>query len=71
MILVVNNRLVEGCAPLRRALDYVYVEYAKQKPDFIYLALQLPCKCLLPIIKVTVGAEKRHVLSQMVLPEIM
>jgi len=43
MVLFVNHRLVDGCAAIKRAVEDVYVEYSnKQKPPFMYLALQVP-----------------------------
>ena len=43
MVLFINHRLVDGCAAIKRAVEDVYVEYSnKQKPPFMYLALQVP-----------------------------
>jgi DNA mismatch repair protein MLH1 len=41
-ILFVNNRLVDGCAPIRRCCEQVYVDFCKEKPPLLYLALTVP-----------------------------
>jgi DNA mismatch repair protein MLH1 len=42
LILFVNHRLVDGCTALKRAVEDVYVDYCRQKPPLIYLALTVP-----------------------------